>query len=121
MTEVFGSKLLAVKNALITGGGSGINFAIALRFAEQGAKIALIGRTKKKLDAAAAEISKSGGGASGPPAGVRESEALAAAINAAHETHGEIYIVVCGGAGNFPAPALGMSANGFKAVSDIDL
>src|SRR4051812_30067242 len=121
MTEVFGSKLLAGKNALITGGGSGINFAIARRFAEQGAKVALIGRTKEKLDAAAAEISKSGGVASGHPADVREYEALAAAINAAHETHGEIDIVVCGAAGNFPAPALGMSANGVKAVIDIDL
>jgi len=29
--------------------------------------------------------------------------------------------VVCGAAGNFPAPVLGMSANGFKAVIDIDL
>jgi NAD(P)-dependent dehydrogenase (short-subunit alcohol dehydrogenase family) len=30
-------------------------------------------------------------------------------------------VLVAGAAGNFPAPALGMSANGFKAVVDIDL
>ena len=35
--------------------------------------------------------------------------------------HGPIDILVCGAAGNFPAPALGMSPNGFKAVVDIDL
>ena len=29
--------------------------------------------------------------------------------------------MVCGAAGNFPAPVLGMSANGFRAVIDIDL
>ncbi len=34
---------------------------------------------------------------------------------------GEIDILVCGAAGNFPAPVMGMSANGFKAVIDIDL
>ena len=121
MAEVFGSKLLAGKNALITGGGSGINFAIARRFAEQGASVALIGRTKEKLESAALEISKAGGVASGHPADVRDYDALAAAIKAAHDAHGEIDIVVCGAAGNFPAPALGMSANGFKAVVDIDL
>ena len=121
MAEVFGSKLLAGKNALITGGGSGINFAIAKRFAESGANVALIGRTKEKLDTAAEEIRQAGGTTSGHPADVREYDALAGAIKSARDAHGEIDLVVCGAAGNFPAPALGMSANGFKAVVDIDL
>ena len=121
MTEAFGSKLLAGKNAVVTGGGSGINLAIARRFAEHGARVALIGRTREKLDAAAAEIANAGGTASGHPADVRDYDALAAAIKSAQELHGDIDIVVCGAAGNFPAPALGMSANGFKAVIDIDL
>jgi NAD(P)-dependent dehydrogenase (short-subunit alcohol dehydrogenase family) len=121
MAEVFGQALLAGKNAIVTGGGSGINFAIARRFAESGAKVALIGRTKEKLDSAAAEIRKAGGVASGHPADVRDYDALSAAIKSARDTHGEIDLVVCGAAGNFPAPALGMSANGFKAVIDIDL
>ncbi|MFL5544289.1 MAG: SDR family oxidoreductase [Gemmatimonadaceae bacterium] len=121
MAEVFRPKLLTGKTAVITGGGSGINFAIARRFAENGAKVALIGRTKEKLDAAVAEIEKAGGTASGHPADVRDYDALAAAIKSARDSHGEIDLVVCGAAGNFPAPALGMSANGFKAVVDIDL
>ncbi|HYU54510.1 MAG TPA: SDR family oxidoreductase [Gemmatimonadaceae bacterium] len=121
MAEVFGRQLLPGKNALVTGGGSGINFAIARRFAEHGASVALIGRTKEKLDSAAGEIQKAGGSASAHPADVRDYDALAAAIKSAREAHGEIDLVVCGAAGNFPAPALGMSANGFKAVVDIDL
>jgi NAD(P)-dependent dehydrogenase (short-subunit alcohol dehydrogenase family) len=121
MTDVFGSQLLAGKRAIITGGGSGINFAIAKRFAEHGADVALIGRTKEKLDTAAADIRKTGVKASGYPADVREYDALADAIKAARAELGEIDLVVCGAAGNFPAPALGMSANGFKAVIDIDL
>jgi NAD(P)-dependent dehydrogenase (short-subunit alcohol dehydrogenase family) len=121
MAEAFGSKLLAGKTVVVTGGGSGINLAIARRFAEHGAAMALIGRTKEKLDAAANEITTAGGTASGHPADVRDYDALAAAIKSARDTHGEIDIVVCGAAGNFPAPALGMSANGFKAVIDIDL
>jgi NAD(P)-dependent dehydrogenase (short-subunit alcohol dehydrogenase family) len=121
MAEVFAGKLLAGKTALITGGGSGINLAIAQRFAECGASVALIGRTKEKLDSAAEGITKAGGTASGHSADVRDYDALAAAIESARDTHGEIDLVVCGAAGNFPAPALGMSANGFKAVVDIDL
>ena len=121
MSDVFAAGLLAGKHALITGGGSGINFAIARRFAVSGAAVSLIGRTKEKLDGAANEITASGGTASGHPADVRDYEALAAAIASAHDVHGPIDLVVCGAAGNFPAPALGMSANGFKAVVDIDL
>lgn len=121
MAKAFGEKVLAGKTAIITGGGSGINLAIARRYAENGAKVALIGRTKEKLDGAAAEIRKAGGVASGHPADVRDYDALAGAIKAAREEHGEIDLVVCGAAGNFPAPVLGMSANGFKSVVDIDL
>ena len=121
MAEVFGEKLLEGKVAVVTGGGSGINLVIASRYARSGARVALIGRTKEKLDAAADEIRKGGGIASGYPADVRDYDALASAMESAREAHGEIDLVVCGAAGNFPAAALGMSANAFKSVVDIDL
>ena len=121
MADVFSSDLLAGKHALVTGGGSGINLAIARRFAASGAALSLIGRTREKLDGAANEIRAAGGTASGHPADVRDYDALAAAIASAREAHGPIDLVVCGAAGNFPAPVLGMSANGFKSVVDIDL
>lgn len=121
MAKTFRDRILAGKTALVTGGGSGINLAIARRFAEHGASVALVGRTKEKLDEAAAEIGKAGGTASGHPADVRDYDALAGAIRAARDKHGELDLVVCGAAGNFPAPVLGMSANGFKSVVDIDL
>ena len=44
---------LANKTALITGGGSGIGLATARVFLDQGARVAIIGRNKTKLDAAA--------------------------------------------------------------------
>ncbi len=121
MSSVFGSRILDGKVAVVTGGGSGINLAIAARFAEHGASVALIGRTQEKLDNAAREIGEAGGKAKGFAADVRDYEALSNAIRSARDEFGQIDIVVCGAAGNFPAPALGMSANGFKAVVDIDL
>ena len=121
MSSAFGERILEGKSAVITGGGSGINLAIAQRLAEHGASVALIGRTQEKLDTAAAGIEGTGGKAKGFSADVRDYDALAAAIRSANEAFGALDIVVCGAAGNFPAPALGMSANGFKSVVDIDL
>lgn len=122
MTEsVFRDSLLAGKAAFVTGGGSGINLRIAERFAAQGARVTLMGRTREKLDRACEGISAAGGRALGIAGDVRDYAAVEDALSRAHEAFGPIDILLCGAAGNFPAPALGMSANGFKAVVDIDL
>lgn len=123
-TDTFAPHLLAGKNAFITGGTSGINLAIARRFLRAGANVAVLGRNAEKAEAAGALLK------SEAPAGcqvlavtadVRDYAALAARIEEASTAWGGLDILVAGAAGNFPAPALGMSANGFKAVIDIDV
>ncbi len=121
MTEVFREGLLKGKVAFITGGGSGINLRVAERFFQHGAKVALLGRKKEKLDRAVDQIHSAGGQALGFSADVRDYPALEEALRKTREAWGEIDILLCGAAGNFPAAALGMSANGFKSVIDIDL
>ena len=50
------SELLKGKNAIITGAGSGIGFAIAKTFINSGATVVGVGRSKEKLEAAKKEI-----------------------------------------------------------------
>ena len=112
----------AGKTLFVAGGSSGINLGIARCFAREGANVALISRSPEKIAVAAAEIGEiNGGRAIGIAADVRDYAAVEAALKATHDKFGDIGTVISGAAGNFVAPALGMSANGFKTVVDIDL
>jgi NAD(P)-dependent dehydrogenase (short-subunit alcohol dehydrogenase family) len=121
MGSVFLPNLLAGQAAFVTGGGSGIGAGIAKMLARQGARVALLGRTQSKLDEVAAAIRSAGGEAKGFAADVRDYAAVEAAVNGASESFGRLDIVVNSAAGNFLAPAAALSANGFRAVVDIDL
>lgn len=116
--DVFAENILRGRNAFIAGGTSGINLGIAKRLAALGARVAVAGRNVDKASAAAAEI---GAGALGLSCDVRDYAATRAVLEEAAATFGGLDIVISGAAGNFVAPALGMSANAFRTVVDIDL
>ena len=121
MPSIFQPNLLAGKVAFVTGGRRGIGAGIAQRLAEQGAKVALCGRTAEKLDAVAKEIAAAGGEARGFACDVRDYAALDAAVKGAVAAYGGLDVLINSAAGNFLAPAASLSANGFRSVVDIDL
>jgi NAD(P)-dependent dehydrogenase (short-subunit alcohol dehydrogenase family) len=109
------------KTVFVAGGSSGINLGIAEAFAAAGAKLAIASRSQERIDRACEALKRHGGLVLGCSADVRDFAAISTALAAAHDALGAIDVLVSGAAGNFPAPALGMSANAFKAVVDIDL
>lgn len=119
--DLFSPTVFAGKSVFVAGGSSGINLAIGQRFAELGAYVALISRSREKVETAAAGIAASGGTALGMAADVRDYDAVEAALARAAEAHGPLDVVVSGAAGNFLAPVVGMSPNAFRTVVEIDL
>jgi NAD(P)-dependent dehydrogenase (short-subunit alcohol dehydrogenase family) len=116
--SAFRDDLLAGKTAFVAGGTSGINLGIAKRFAALGAKVSVAGRNPEKAAKAATDI---GHGALGFSCDVRDYAATRSVMEQTVQAFGALDIVVSGAAGNFLAPALGMSANAFRTVVDIDL
>lgn len=119
MADLFVPKALAGKTAFIAGGTSGINLGIAQRYAQLGANLVLLGRNQERLEAALGSLN--GTPALGISADVRDYAAVEAGFAKATQKFGALDIVISGAAGNFLAPAAGLSANGFKTVIDIDL
>ena len=78
------------KNAFVTGGNSGIGIATAVLFAAEGAKVAITGRDREKLDAALAVL---GEGALGFQVDVVDEDAMAKAFTETASRYGPIDIV----------------------------
>jgi NAD(P)-dependent dehydrogenase (short-subunit alcohol dehydrogenase family) len=119
--SIFKDGLYAGRHVFVTGGSSGINLRIAEAFGKAGAKVSLLARKPEKLDAAVALLKSQGTTCNAYSADVRDYAAVDGAVQQAVAAFGPLSVLVCGAAGNFPAPAAGMSSNGFKAVMDIDV
>ena len=118
---MFQSDLLKSRNILITGGGTGLGRSMALRFAELGASIFLLGRREDPLKETSADIRAKGARAAYALADVRDFDAVEAAVAAAEKEFGAIDTLVNNAAGNFIARSEKLSPNAFNAVIGIVL
>ncbi len=105
---------LAGKRAFITGAASGIGRATAIRFAREGAKVALVDRQRDKLDHVAAEIRSAGGEAIAVPTDVSKEADVEASVKQAVEAFGGLDAVI-GVAG------IELYAEGDTKVHDLEL
>ena len=81
------------KVALITGGTSGIGSATAIRFAEEGAAVALTGRNVERGEQVLKEIVANGGEALFIPADVRRSDDCRRAVDETLQRFGKIDVL----------------------------
>ncbi len=121
MSATLAPDLLHGRRAWITGGGSGLGRAMALRFAELGARVAVSGRREEPLLETAAAIRGAGGFASTECCDVRDPGAVRAAVDRVASELGGLDILVNNAAGNFLCPTEDLTPNGFAAVVGIVL
>jgi NAD(P)-dependent dehydrogenase (short-subunit alcohol dehydrogenase family) len=82
------------RTALVTGGGRGLGLGIARELARAGARVALVARTRRRLEAAASSIGSEGGRALPIVADVTERSAVEAAVSETERELGPISILV---------------------------
>lgn len=112
---MFSPNLLAGKNALITGGGSGLGLTMARKYLELGASVTIFGRNEERLASAVAELNAPGR-ITAQSCDVREMPQVEDALKAVYGDDGAPDIVVNNAAGNFLAATEDLSPNAFDAV-----
>lgn len=92
------------KVAIVTGAGRGMGKAIAERFAAEGARVALTGRTRADLDRVAQGIEKRGGRATCHVLDVRDIDAVEKTVNEIASAAGALHVLVNNAGISGPTP-----------------
>jgi citronellol/citronellal dehydrogenase len=116
MPSIFRPGLFDGHAAVVTGGGSGIGFAIASSLCELGARVAICGRDAGKLERARTTLAERGANVYAATCDIRQVEEVAAFVEGAHAALGDITVLVNNAGGQFPSRAEAMSPKGWDAV-----
>jgi len=119
--SVYAPDLFKGQSVLVSGGGSGIGRAIALRLARLGARVFICGRTAEKLEAVKRFAQAHGAQVCCRTASIRDPEQVAALFAWLKEAAGVLSAVVNNAGGQFPQAAIDFSAKGWNAVIDTNL
>lgn len=111
------SQQLNNRVAVVTGGSSGIGLAIAKRFAQEGAKVAITGRNQQSLDKAVAEIGQHALGIQGD---VSNLEDLTRIYQTVADRFGHIDTLIVNAAVYVVGPLADFTEEQFDQVSDIN-
>lgn len=118
---MFSHDLLNGKNIIITGGGSGIGRAMAMKFSDLGASIAVLGRREDKLKETVDAIKEKGGAAYYHTCDIRDAEQINGTFDYFFNEMKKIDVLINNAAGNFVSPTERLSPHAFDAVVGIVL
>jgi 7-alpha-hydroxysteroid dehydrogenase len=111
--------------ALITGGGGGLGGAMGRAFADAGADIALVGRTRAPLDAVRVDIERRGRRCAVIPADVTDASRLEHCVSRTIDELGKLTILVNNVGGiagdDLPKPAMQLTEESWTAQIDLNL
>ncbi len=106
---------------LVTGAGRGIGRAVALAFAFEGAKVALVGRTKKSLADVAKELKELGAPSAVLPGDVSDEGVVSRVVAAAEQQLGPVDVLVNNAGVFVAAPVEKMDTLVFDRVIAVNL
>lgn len=112
---------LAGRVAIVTGAGEGIGRAVAVRYGQEGAKVALAARRREPLEETKAAIEAVGGEALVVPTDVGDWDAVQALAAATMEAYGRIDILTTLAGFTRPAMVHKMSIEDWHAVINVHL
>jgi citronellol/citronellal dehydrogenase len=116
MPNIFRKGLFDGHVAIITGGGSGIGLSTAIALGELGAKVAICGRKKDKLEAAEQKLRALGVEVLAEACDIREVEQIQSFADLVKSKLGTATILVNNAGGQFPTTAETVTPRGWEAV-----
>jgi NAD(P)-dependent dehydrogenase (short-subunit alcohol dehydrogenase family) len=121
--SIFRDGLFEGRHAFVTGGGTGIGFAIAQELRLLGADVTIGSRSEDKLRAGAEalEAAPGAGRVGWTVCNIRDEASVEQAVQVAHDAFGPIGLLVNNGGGQFPSPAAAIRRKGWDAVIETNL
>ena len=120
-SQIFAPGLLDGVVCLISGAGSGIGRETALELARLGAVVAGCGRRVEPVTETVELIEAAGGRGSAFGCDIRDEDAVAEMIDSLLAEQGRLDVLVNNAGGQFLSPAEGISAKGFRTVTELNV
>lgn len=121
MDTIFSPHLFRGQTVLVTGGGSGIGLAIATLFGQLGATVLIAARDQARLQDAQTTLQRQGVVVQRYEVNIRDNESVEQLFTTIESQGLSVDILVNNAGGQFVAPALDISPNGFRAVVELNL
>lgn len=118
---IFRTDVFADSHVLITGGGTGIGYAIARKFGKLGARVTIAARTAKTLAVATDRLREDGIDAHWRQVNIRDAFQVDSLIADLAESGVAPNILTNNAGGQFVAKAIDITPNGFRAVLDLNV